>query len=127
MFGGGGCGTVQRLKQNNLGARLRLNSDEFLVAQGPAFPNRGTVRRVRLRVESSGFAERSYHEIAPAFSVFSHCSAQLDRDRLSVLGDALQAARDELSGAGARPDSRGLLRAGGVWEDGPAGRVGAGV
>lgn len=77
---------MQRLKQHNIGMRLRLTEEEFLVAQGPVFPNRGTVRRVRMRVERGGCAERSYHEIAPQHSVFNYCSTQFDGTRLAELG-----------------------------------------
>jgi hypothetical protein len=82
---------VQQLKQHNLGMRLRLTEAEFLIAQGPVFPQRG-VRRVRMRVERDGFAERSYHELAPRHTVFNYCSIQIDERRLAALADVLQAA-----------------------------------
>jgi hypothetical protein len=83
---------VQRLKQHNLGARLRLNDSELLIAQGPALPDRATLRRVRMRFELAGYGEWAYHEIGRRFSVFSHRSVELDAARVAEIAAALRAA-----------------------------------
>ena len=105
---------MQRLKQHNIGMHLRLTEDEFLVAQGPVFPNRGTVRRVRMRVERSGYAERSYHELAPQHSVFTHCSTQFGSPELTSLATALQVAQGTTD-ANAGEDPSGVFRVIEFW------------
>jgi hypothetical protein len=114
--------TMQQLKQHNLGMHLRLTEHECVVAQGPAFPNRGTVRRIRMRVEPSGFAERSYHELAARHSVFNWCSAQLEPTHLVALTEALQAARDAQEAIGC-DDPNAVYRVLQFWDRGNAVRL----
>jgi hypothetical protein len=108
---------MQQLKQHNLGMRLRLTEQEFLVAQGPALPHRGTVRRIRMRVEPNGFAERSYHELAPQHSVYTWCSVQLDAEPLAALTQALHAARDAQESVGS-DDPDAIYRTLEFWNGG---------
>lgn len=86
---------MQRLKQHNIGAHLTLNDADFILAQGPALPYRGTLRWIRMRIELGGYAERSYHEIGREVSVFSHRTAQFDAASLAEVVNALRAAGSE--------------------------------
>jgi hypothetical protein len=91
-LGGGAQGPVQRLKQHNLGANLRISEGDLLLGFRRPQPHRGTLRVIRLHVELGGYAERAYHEIAPSYSHFSHRSIQLDEARLGAILTALRVA-----------------------------------
>jgi hypothetical protein len=111
-----GTRALQRLKQHNIGMSLRLTKDEILVGHGPAFPSRGSLRWVRIRVERSGYAEATYHEIGPQPSVFTHRSTRLDAAQLAQLGDALQAALAEKA-MDAGEDANSVYRTIELWAD----------
>jgi hypothetical protein len=113
---------VQRWKQYNIGMQTRLREDELLIAQGPVFPNRGNLRRVRMRVERGGYAEMAFYEIDPKVSVFVHRSGQFDVADLIRLDAALQvayAANESSTG----DDPNGMYRTIEFWRNGELARL----
>lgn len=101
---------MQRLKQNNLVAKLRLNVDDLLLAFRRPQPYRGTLQFVRIHVELGGYAERAYYEIAASYSRFSHSSVRLSEARLGEILAALRAAFAEQPAADPEDDPNGDYR-----------------
>lgn len=86
---------MQRLKQHNQGANLRVNEDDLLVGFRTPRPRDGRDRAIRLHVGLDGYAERAYYEIGRPHGRFSHRHVWLDERRLGAIQAALRLAYAE--------------------------------
>lgn len=105
-----GTGAVQRLKQHNQGATLRVNEDDLLIGFRNPQPRGGPLRAIRFHVGLNGYAERAYYESGRTHGRFSHRHVRLDEDRLRAIRSALRLAHAERPGDEARPDPNRVYR-----------------
>jgi len=86
----------QRLRQDKLGAELRLGDDDLLIAgETPCFDGK-KLRVVRMRVAQDGYAEVAAQDIACLPRSFWHWSDFLPQERVEELRRLLAAAKAAL-------------------------------
>lgn len=105
-----GTGAVQRLKQHNQGATLRVNADDLLIGFRMPRPRGDPDRVIRLHVGLNGYAERAYYEIGRSHGRFSHRDVRLDEDRLRTIQAALRLAHAERPREMFHPDPNRVYR-----------------